>query len=48
MTTKANITSTGTNPILTNKQDGVLGEEDWKPTGKEALEAGLIQWVTPP
>lgn len=27
--------------------DRMLGEEGWKPTGEEALEAGLIQWVTP-
>jgi len=25
----------------------MLGEEGWKPTGEEALEAGLIQWVAP-
>jgi enoyl-CoA hydratase/carnithine racemase len=26
--------------------DRMLGEEGWKPTAEEALEAGLIQWVT--
>jgi len=25
----------------------MLGKEGWKPTAEEALEAGLIQWVTP-
>ncbi|PCJ45718.1 MAG: crotonase, partial [Gammaproteobacteria bacterium] len=25
----------------------MLGEEGWKPTAKEALKAGLIQWVAP-
>ena len=25
----------------------MLGQEGWKPTAEEALEAGLIQWVTP-
>ena len=25
----------------------MLGEEGWKPTGKEALEAGLVQWCVP-
>jgi len=25
----------------------MLGEEGWKPTAEEALEAGLIQWVAP-
>lgn len=25
----------------------MLGEEGWKPNAKEALEAGLIQWVVP-
>jgi enoyl-CoA hydratase/carnithine racemase len=25
----------------------MLGQEGWKPTAKEALEAGLIQWVAP-
>lgn len=25
----------------------MLGEEGWRPTAKEALEAGLIQWVVP-
>jgi len=25
----------------------MLGSEGWKPTAEEALEAGLIQWVTP-
>jgi len=25
----------------------MLGEEGWKPTATEALEAGLIQWVAP-
>ncbi len=25
----------------------MLGEEGWKPTAREALEAGLIQWVVP-
>lgn len=25
----------------------MLGKEGWKPTAKEALEAGLIQWVVP-
>jgi len=25
----------------------MLGKEGWKPTAQEALEAGLIQWVTP-
>ena len=27
--------------------DRMLGQEGWKPTAEEALEAGLIQWVTP-
>jgi peroxisomal 3,2-trans-enoyl-CoA isomerase len=27
--------------------DRMLGEEGWKPTAEEALEAGLIQWVVP-
>lgn len=27
--------------------DRMLGKEGWKPTAKEALEAGLIQWVVP-
>jgi len=27
--------------------DRMLGEEGWKPTAEEALEAGLIQWVAP-
>lgn len=27
--------------------DRMLGEESWKPTAEEALEAGLIQWVVP-
>jgi enoyl-CoA hydratase/carnithine racemase len=26
----------------------MLGEEGWKPTAAEALEAGLVQWVVPP
>ena len=25
----------------------MLGKEGWRPTGEEALEAGLIQWVAP-
>jgi enoyl-CoA hydratase/carnithine racemase len=25
----------------------MLGNEGWRPTGEEALEAGLIQWVAP-
>ncbi len=25
----------------------MLGEEGWKPTAKEALEVGLIQWLAP-
>ena len=25
----------------------MLGEEGWKPTAEEALEAGLIQWTAP-
>ena len=25
----------------------MLGEEGWTPTGAEALEAGLIQWIAP-
>jgi len=25
----------------------MLGEEGWKPTAQEALEAGLVQWVVP-
>jgi len=25
----------------------MLGEQGWKPTAKEALEVGLIQWVSP-
>ena len=25
----------------------MLGEEGWKPTAEEALEAGLVQWVAP-
>ncbi len=25
----------------------MLGKEGWKPTAEEALEAGLIQWITP-
>ena len=25
----------------------MLGQEGWKPTAKEALEAGLIQWISP-
>lgn len=25
----------------------MLGEEGWKPTADEALQAGLVQWVTP-
>lgn len=27
--------------------DRMLGDEGWKPTATEALEAGLIQWVVP-
>jgi len=27
--------------------DRMLGEEGWKPTAEEALEAGLIKWVAP-
>ena len=27
--------------------DRMLGEEGWKPTAEEALEAGLIQWTAP-
>ena len=27
--------------------DRMLGNEGWKPTAEEALEAGLIQWVVP-
>jgi len=27
--------------------DRMLGDESWKPTAEEALEAGLIQWVAP-
>ena len=27
--------------------DRMLGKEGWRPTGEEALEAGLIQWVAP-
>lgn len=27
--------------------DRMLGEECWKPTAEEALEAGLIQWIAP-
>lgn len=27
--------------------DRMLGEEGWKPTAAEALEAGLVQWVVP-
>ncbi len=27
--------------------DRMLGEEGWKPSGEEALEAGLVQWVAP-
>jgi len=27
--------------------DRMLGEEGWKPTAKEALEVGLIQWISP-
>ena len=27
--------------------DRMLGEEGWKPTAEEALEAGLIEWVVP-
>jgi enoyl-CoA hydratase/carnithine racemase len=25
----------------------MLGREGWKPTASEALEAGLVQWLTP-
>jgi len=27
--------------------DRMLGEEGWKPTARQALEAGLVQWVVP-
>ena len=27
--------------------DRMLGNEGWKPTAKEALDAGLVQWVVP-
>ena len=27
--------------------DRMLGHEGWRPTAKEALDAGLIQWLTP-
>ena len=27
--------------------DRMLGQEGWKPTAEEALEAGLVQWVVP-
>ena len=27
--------------------DRMLGKEGWKPNGEEALEAGLVQWLTP-
>ena len=27
--------------------DRMLGKEGWKPSGEEALEAGLVQWVAP-
>ena len=27
--------------------DRMLGQEGWKPTAEEALEAGLIQWIAP-
>jgi len=27
--------------------DNMLGKQGWKPTAREALEAGLIQWVSP-
>ncbi|MDX1694493.1 MAG: enoyl-CoA hydratase/isomerase family protein [Ketobacteraceae bacterium] len=36
-------------PRLMGEQNArrMLGEEGWKPTAKEALEAGLVQWVVP-
>jgi len=30
-----------------NNADRMLGKQGWKPTAKEALDAGLIQWVSP-
>ena len=36
-------------PRLMGQQSAqrMLGEEGWKPTAKEALEAGLVQWCVP-
>ena len=33
--------------LLGDQAMRMLGEEGWKPTAEEALEAGLVQWVVP-
>jgi peroxisomal 3,2-trans-enoyl-CoA isomerase len=51
--TALGVTPEGCSSVLFSRLMGnknaarMLGKEGWKPTAKEALEVGLIQWVTP-